>query len=152
MFLWKAFNTQRLLMATRVSRVHYLQGVAKSGVLLNHFGYFLSDRHPKWNFRPAAEINEDFQAKNKKDLFFEAKIQTSSTTFRRVTVTSPIFDLQPRFQNAKLVNFQCVKKVCENSSKNIFLKIIQQILDTNKNDRYQTQSQTLCFECRTSVG
>ena len=47
-------------MATRVSRVHYLQSVAKSGVLCQHFGYFLSDRHPKWNFRPAAEINEDF--------------------------------------------------------------------------------------------
>ena len=70
MFLWKAFNTQRLLMATRVSRVHYLQGVAKSGVLLNHFGYFLSDRHPKWNFRPAAEINEDFLGeKQERSLF-----------------------------------------------------------------------------------
>ena len=59
MFLWKAFNTQRLLMATRVSRGSYLHRRSESGVLCNHFGYFLLDCHQKWNFRPAAE-NEDF--------------------------------------------------------------------------------------------
>ena len=70
MFLWKAFNTQRLLMATRVSRGSYLHHRSASGVLFNHFGHFLSDSHQKWNFRPAAEINEDFLGeKQERSLF-----------------------------------------------------------------------------------
>ena len=84
MFLRKAFNTQRLLMATRVSREHYLNRLAMSGVLCHHFGFFLSDRYPKWNFRPAAEINEDFLGeKQERSLFrgqnpnVEYNIQTS---------------------------------------------------------------------------